>query len=66
MTRLCSGSKGYLVLAKVSNIMENSSRGCQTWAIVIYLSITSLKGVFSMKLHRDLNAKQTTDWFLDS
>ena len=34
--------------------MHNSPLGCQTWAIAIYLMTTGLKGVPSMKLHRDL------------
>ena len=38
--------------------------GYQTWAIAIYLLTTNLKGVSSMKLHRDLKVTQKTAWFL--
>ena len=34
--------------------MQSSNLGDQTWAVAIYLSLTSVKGVSSMKLHRDL------------
>ena len=34
------------------------------WAIAIYLHLTSLKGVSSMKLHRDINVTQKTAWFM--
>ena len=33
------------------------------WVIAIYLEVTSLKGVSSMKLHRDLGVTQRTAWF---
>ncbi len=44
--------------------MHNSPLGCQTWAIAIYLMTTGLKGVPSMKLHRDLDVTQETAWHL--
>ena len=34
------------------------------WAFAIYLEITSLKSVSSMKLHRDLGVTQSTAWFM--
>ena len=34
------------------------------WAIAIYLELTSLKGVSSMKLHRDIGVSQPTAWFI--
>ena len=36
----------------------------QKWAIEIYLLVTSLKGVSSMKLHRDLDITQKTAWHM--
>ena len=44
--------------------MEGSNLGYQTWAIAIYLMMTSLKSVSSMKLHRDLGITQKSAWFL--
>lgn len=49
---------------KVGTAMERSHLGYQTWAIAIYLLTTSLKGVSSMKLHRDLQITQKSAWFL--
>ena len=49
---------------KTGNIMEGSKLGYQTWAIAIYLVTTSLKGVSSMKLHRDLEITQKSAWHL--
>ena len=34
------------------------------WALAIYLEITSLKSVSSMKLHRDIGVSQSTVWFM--
>ncbi len=34
------------------------------WAIAIYLSVTNLKGVASLKLHRDIGVTQKTAWFM--
>ena len=44
--------------------MEASNLGYQTWAIALYQVTTSLKGVSSMKLHRDLGITQRSAWFL--
>ena len=44
--------------------MEGSNIGFQAWVIGIYLMSTSLKGVSSMKLHRDLGITQKSAWFL--
>ncbi len=45
-------------------VMQSSKLGHQTWAIAIYMVATSLKGVSSMRLHRDLRVKQHTAWHL--
>ena len=44
--------------------MAHSKLPLRTWAIAVYLMSTSLKGVSSMKLHRDLGITQKTAWFL--
>ena len=49
---------------KTRTVMEASNLGYQTWAIAIYLSMTSLKSVSSMKLHRDLEITQKSAWHL--
>ena len=49
---------------KTGTAMEASNLGYQTWALAIYLLTTSLKGVSSMKLHRDLGISQKSAWHL--
>ena len=49
---------------KTDTIMARSKLGYQIWVIAIYLYTTHLKGVSSMKLHRDLHITQRTAWFL--
>ena len=44
--------------------MEASNLGFQVWAIALYQATTNLKGVSSMKLHRDLGITQRSAWFL--
>ena len=44
--------------------MEHSNLSYQVWAIAIFLLTTNLKGVSSMKLHRDLCITQKSAWFL--
>ena len=50
--------------AKTGTVMEGSKLGFQAWMIATYLMTTSLKGVSSMKLHRDLKINQRSAWFL--
>ena len=49
---------------KTKTVMESSNLGYQVWAIAIYLLTTGIKGVSSMKLHRDLEITQKSAWFL--
>ena len=49
---------------RTGTAMAGSNLGYQTWAIAIYLLTTSLKGVSSMKLHRDLGITQKSAWHL--
>ena len=49
---------------RVGTVMEGSKLDYQKWAIAIYLHLTSLKGVSSVKLHRDLNITQKSAWHL--
>ena len=49
---------------KTGTVMHSSKIGCQKWAIAIYLFNTSLKGVSSMKLHRDLGISQKAAWHM--
>lgn len=49
---------------KTGTVMEGSKLGYQEWIIAMFLVTTSLKGVSSMKLHRDLDITQKSAWFL--
>ena len=49
---------------KTGSLMQGSNLGYRTWALAIYLVLTNLKGVASMKLHRDLKISQKTAWHL--
>ena len=49
---------------RTGTLMQSSNLDYQTWAMGIYLCLTSLKGVSSMKLHRGLNITQKSAWHL--
>ena len=49
---------------RTGTVMESSNLAYQDWAIATYLIATSLKGVSSMKLHRDLSITQKSAWHL--
>ena len=45
-------------------IMEGSKLPYRVWAIGLYLFTTNLKGISSMKLHRELGISQKAAWFM--
>ena len=49
---------------KTGSVMHGSKVPLITWLYAIYLISTNLKGVSSMKLHRDLGISQKTAWHL--
>lgn len=49
---------------KTSTVTEGSKIGYQDWIIAIFLLTKSLKGVSSVKLHRDLRISQKSVSFL--
>ncbi len=49
---------------KTNSVMHGSNIGYQKWAIAIYLMTTGIKGVSSMKLHRDLGITQKSAWYM--
>lgn len=53
-----------LFTVKVGSMMEGSNLGYRVWAIAIYAMSTNLKGVSSVKLHRDLGITQKSAWYL--
>jgi transposase-like protein len=49
---------------KTGTAMQSSKVALQKWVIAMYLMSTCLKGVSSMKLHRDLGLTQKSAWLL--
>ena len=49
---------------KTGTLIEASKLPLRVWGWAIYREMTSLKGVSSMKLHRDLGISQKAAWFL--
>ena len=49
---------------KTGTVMHDSKLPLSKWALGFYLFATNLKGVISMKLHRDLDITQKTAWYL--
>ncbi len=50
--------------ARIGTALQSSKLPYRVWAIAIYLVATNIKGVSSMKLHRDLKITQKSAWFL--
>lgn len=59
----CGDCREYFSV-KTGTVMQSSKVALQKWVIAMYLLSTSLKGVSSMKLHRDLGLTQKTAWLL--
>ena len=59
----CSGCKANFTV-KAGTIMHGSKLSLSKWALAFYLYSTNLKGVSSMKLHRDLDITQKAAWHL--
>ena len=59
----CPDCRNYFSV-KTNTVMRNSNLPLRKWAFAIYLHLTSLKGVSSMKLHRDIGVPQKTAWFM--
>ena len=59
----CRDCRRYFSL-KTGTAMEASNIPLRKWAFAIYLELTNLKGISSMKLHRDLRVTQSTAWFM--
>ena len=57
----CPACRSYFSV-KVGTVMESSKIPLRKWVMALYLMTTNLKGVSSMKLHRDLKLRQATAW----
>ena len=59
----CKSCRKYFSV-RIGTPMEASNIPMQKWAIGIFLFTTNLKGISSMKLHRDLDISQPAAWFM--
>ena len=59
----CRCCKKYFTV-RMGMVLAESPVPLRKWAIAIYLVTTNLKGVSSMKLHRELDVSQPTAWFM--
>ena len=59
----CTDCRSYFSV-RTGTALERSKVPLRKWAFAIYLEITSLKSVSSMKLHRDIGVTQSTAWFM--
>ena len=59
----CKDCRSYFSV-KTGTPIQNSRLPLRKWVFAVYLFVTNLKGVSSMKLHRDLKITQKTAWFM--
>ena len=59
----CKDCRSYFSV-RTGTAIERSKVPLRKWAFAIYLNVTNLKSVSSMKLHRDLKVTQKTAWFM--
>ena len=59
----CSDCRSYFSV-RTGSALQRSKVPLRKWVIAIYLELTSLKSVSSMKLHRDIKVTQPTAWFM--
>ena len=59
----CKSCRSYFSV-RTGTVFARSKVPMRKWAIAIYLCLTSLKSVSSMKLHRDIGVSQPTAWFM--
>ncbi len=59
----CKDCRSYFSV-RTGTPLAHSNVPMRKWAIAIYLCLTSLKSLSSMKLSRDIKVKQATAWFM--
>ena len=59
----CPDCRSYFSV-RTGTALSHTRVPLRKWAIAIYLELTSLKSVSSMKLHRDIGVSQPTAWFM--
>ena len=68
MTHRCrdcnTGKSRTMFTLRMGTIMEGTKLPYRVWAIGLYLFATNIKGVSSMRLHRELGITQKSAWFM--
>ena len=59
----CTDCRSYFSV-KTGTALERSKVPLRKWVFAVYICVTHLKSVSSMKLHRDLAVTQRTAWFM--
>ena len=59
----CTGCQDVFSV-RIGTALERSKVTLRQWVFAIYLDMTGLKSVSSMKLHRDIGVTQKTAWFM--
>ena len=59
----CTDCRSYFSV-KTGTALERSKVPLRKWVFAVYICVTHLKSVSSMKLHRDLGVTQKTAWFM--
>ena len=63
MKWFCPDCRKYFSV-RTGTVMARSKIKLEDWAYAIYLQASSLKGISSMKLHRELGITQKSAWFM--
>ena len=68
MTHRCrecmTGKSKTMFTLRKGTVMEGTKMPYRAWAVGIYLFTTNIKGVSSMRLHRELGISQKSAWFM--
>ena len=59
----CKDCRSYFSV-RTGTVLAHSKVPLRKWAVAIYLELTSLKSISSMKLHRDIGVSQPAAWFM--
>ena len=59
----CTDCRSYFSV-RTGTTLQSSRLPLRKWAFAVYLYVTNLKSISSMRLHRELNVTQKTAWFM--
>ena len=59
----CPDCRSYFSV-RTGTALQSSRLPLRKWVFAVYLYVTNLKSISSMKLHRDINVTQKTAWFM--